>query len=56
MGFVTTLTLILIVLKALGLIAWPWVWVLCPVWLAALLAGAGFLFILVGGRVQNGKW
>ena len=55
MGFVTTLTLILIVLKALGLIAWPWVWVLCPVWLAALLAGAAFLFILGGGRIKTGK-
>ena len=57
MGFVTTLTLILIVLKALGLIAWPWVWVLCPVWLAALLAGAVFLLILVEGRIKTGsRW
>ena len=56
MGFVTTLTLILIVLKALGLIAWSWVWVLCPVWLAALLAGVVFLLILVEGRIKTGKW
>ena len=56
MGFFTTLTLIFIVLKALDLIAWSWVWVLCPVWLAVLLAGAAFLLILVTGRIKTGKW
>ena len=56
MGFVTTLTLILIVLKVLGLIAWPWVWVVCPVWLSVLLAGAVFLLLLITGRIKTGKW
>ena len=56
MGFVTTLTLIFLVLKALGLIAWSWVWVLCPLWLAALLAVVAFLLILVTGRIKTGKW
>ena len=45
-----------VVLKALDLIAWSWVWVLCPVWLAVLLAGAAFLLILVTGRIKTGKW
>lgn len=56
MGFVTTLTLIFLVLKALGLIAWSWVWVFCPLWLAALLAGVVFLFLLITGRIRTGKW
>ena len=56
MGFVTTLTLIFIVLKALGLIAWSWVWVLCPIWISVLLVAAFFLAVLVGERIRTGKW
>ena len=56
MGFIATLTLVFIVLKCLDLIAWSWVWVLCPVWLTVLLVAVLFLLILVGGRIKNGKW
>lgn len=56
MGLITTLTLIFIVLKAAGLVAWSWVWVLCPVWLSAAVIGGTFLVILVAGRIKTGKW
>ena len=56
MGLITTLTLIFIVLKAAGLVAWSWVWVLCPVWLPAAVIGGAFLVMLVAGRIKTGKW
>ena len=31
-GFATLLTLLFITLKLTGVIAWPWVWVLAPLW------------------------
>ena len=33
MGITSTLTLIFIVLKSIGLIDWSWIWVLSPVWI-----------------------
>ena len=56
MGMIATMTLIFIVLKCLDLIAWSWVWVFCPVWLAVLVAAVLFLLILVEGRIKTGKW
>ena len=37
-GFASLLTLILITLKLVGVIAWPWVWVLAPLWLGFIVA------------------
>lgn len=31
-GFVSLLTLLFIALKLTGVIAWPWIWVLAPLW------------------------
>lgn len=56
MGFVSTLTLIFIVLKCCGLIEWSWWWVLCPVWISALLCLAALAVILIGGRIKKGVW
>lgn len=56
MGMIATLTLVFIVLKCLDLIAWSWVWVFCPVWLAVLVTAVLFLLILVEGRIKTGKW
>jgi len=36
-GFVGLLTIVFIVLKLTGFIAWSWLWVLAPVWMAAIL-------------------
>lgn len=54
--FISTLTLIFIVLKATGLISWSWLWVLSPIWLTFLFFAVIFSVILVGGRIVKGKW
>lgn len=46
-GFTGLLTIVFIVLKLTGVIAWPWVWVLSPIWISAGLALV--LLIVVGG-------
>lgn len=46
-GFVGLLTIVFIVLKLTGNIAWSWWWVLSPLWITAGLAVA-FLVILFG--------
>lgn len=56
MGFLSTLTLIFVVLKLLGLIDWPWLWVLSPIWISALLIAVIFGAILVAGRIKKGRW
>lgn len=56
MGFLSVLTLIFMVLKAAGLVSWPWLWVLSPVWLTFLFFAAVFSAILIGGRIVKGKW
>lgn len=56
MGFISVLTLIFVVLKATGLISWPWLWVLSPVWLTFLFFAVVFSAILLGGRIVKGKW
>ena len=50
------LTLIFIALKLMGLISWPWLWVLSPIWLFCLFSAAVFSAILIGGRIVKGKW
>jgi len=57
-GFLGLLTIVFIVLKLMGYIAWSWWWVLSPLWIPwALIIGGGiFWFIcymiwgLTGGR------
>lgn len=56
MGFLTTLTLILVVLKLTGLISWPWLWVFSPIWMTLSLIMIAFAVVLVGGRIVKGKW
>ena len=53
---VVALVLIFIVLKITGLISWPWLWVLSPIWLTFLFFAVIFSVILVGGRIVKGKW
>ena len=47
-GITGTLTIIFIILKLTGVIAWSWLWVLSPLWISAALA---FLFLLFVGIV-----
>ncbi len=32
-GFAGLLTIAFIVLKLCGVITWPWIWVVCPLWI-----------------------
>lgn len=36
-GFAGLLTIVFIVLKLTGVIAWSWLWVLSPIWISLLL-------------------
>ncbi len=36
-GLAGLLTIIFIVLKLIGVIAWSWIWVLSPLWIALLI-------------------
>lgn len=44
MGLGTLLTIIFVVLKLVGVIAWSWIWVLAPLWISFAL---DIVFILV---------
>ena len=37
-GFATMLALLFITLKLTGVIAWPWIWVLAPLWIGFAFA------------------
>ena len=52
MGFLEGLTLIFVVLKLTGIIAWSWWWVLAPMWPAVIiwLIVAVLFFVGVSGR------
>lgn len=36
-GFAGLLTIAFIVLKLCGVISWPWIWVLSPLWIGTVL-------------------
>ena len=38
LGIIGVLTIVFIVLKLTGLITWPWIWVLAPIWISAVVA------------------
>lgn len=50
-GFCGLLTIAFIVLKLCHVIAWPWVWVLCPLWIpwaiAMIILGIALIVNLV---------
>lgn len=45
-GFVGVLTIVFIVLKLTGVIAWSWWWVLSPLWISAAVVLFIFLIFL----------
>lgn len=50
-GFTGLLTIVFIILKLTGVIAWSWWWVLSPIWISLILAA-----VIVGGIVALGMW
>lgn len=37
LSFASLLTIALIVLKLCGVIKWSWIWVVCPIWITAII-------------------
>jgi len=50
LAFPGLLTLLFITLKLTALIAWPWVWVLAPLWIVAVLVWAALIIVLVAAN------
>lgn len=48
MGFLEGLTLIFVVLKLMGIIAWSWWWVLAPLWPAAVIWVVVLVLVVFG--------
>lgn len=47
-GFAGLLGIVFIVLKLVGVISWPWVWVLAPLWIPlALVLVFGLVAIII---------
>lgn len=36
-GTATVLTIVFVVLKLIGTIEWPWIWVLSPLWIGTVI-------------------
>ena len=43
-GFAGVLTIVFVVLKLVGVINWPWIWVLSPIWISI---GIALIFALI---------
>jgi MFS superfamily sulfate permease-like transporter len=60
-GFTGLLTLLFIALKLTGVIAWPWIWVLSPLWISVVLGIIIITAVVVllkhdnGSKVPKGK-
>lgn len=52
-GITGVLTIVFVVLKLTGLITWPWIWVLSPIWISLLLIIIILLFVLLIGILFN---
>jgi Transmembrane Fragile-X-F protein. len=47
LGITGVLAVVFIVLKLVGVISWPWLWVLSPIWIGVLV----FAFVLIGALI-----
>ena len=54
-GIAGTLTIVFIVLKLCGLIAWSWTWVLSPLWISEILWTIFVVAVLLVGGRKNGR-
>ena len=52
-GFSGLLTVLFVGLKLTGQITWPWLWVLSPIWISALIAIAILTIILIAAIVAG---
>ena len=49
-GFFTTLGLVFIVLKLLGVITWSWLWVLSPFWIPCVIGIILVILSIIFGK------
>ena len=49
-GWLDLLGIIFIVLKLCKVITWPWVWVLCPIWISLIIVAIMIIAILIINR------
>lgn len=54
-GFAGLLTIVFIVLKLCGVIAWSWWWVLSPLWISEILWTIFVVVVLLVGGWKNGR-
>jgi hypothetical protein len=54
-GFAGLLTIVFIVLKLTGVIAWSWLWVLAPIWIGFILWIALILLVLWANTAPTRK-
>ena len=52
-GFTGLLTIVFIVLKLCGVIAWKWVWVLSPIWIDLCLVVLLFIIYLITESLKD---
>lgn len=52
-GFSGLLTVAFIVLKLCGVINWPWIWVISPIWISLLIAIAAVIILFIVQRIIN---
>ena len=53
-GFCGVLTIVFIVLKLVGVIDWPWIWVLSPIWISFIIAIIVFIIVIIVVYCING--
>lgn len=54
-GFSGLLTIVFIVLKLCGVVAWSWLWVLSPIWITFALVLIVLIFIGICSALSNIK-
>ena len=53
-GFTGLLTIVFIILKLCGIIAWSWWWVLSPLWISTILWVILIIIVLLVGGWKDG--
>ena len=55
LGFAEALTILFIALRLCGVIDWPWLWVLSPIWISVAFVAVLGLIVFILGRIRR-KW
>lgn len=54
-NFFELLGIVFIILRLCGVIGWPWVWVLAPIWMPIGLYGLVFLIVFIWAKLKDRK-